>query len=219
MAKKEAAKTTINNVSNDGESALRMPFAVEVTIAGTSDLLFHRYGVDAVASKGAAAKNSAAKKTDDVESYLYRDDDGNICMPGEYLRQSIIEAARYRQDPRSPRKSMRDLMKAAIVALTSLAPVLDVDGKTIAEPHYIDRRRVLIQRNAVTRMRPAIRKGWRVSIVLQVQTPEYLDLALLSSIVADAGRLVGIADFRPTFGRFAQASIVRLEDESREAAE
>ena len=55
--------------------------------------------------KAKAAKNSKAKKTDNLETYVYRCDNGNLGIPGEYLRGSVINAAKYRQDPRSPRAS------------------------------------------------------------------------------------------------------------------
>jgi hypothetical protein len=36
-----------------------------------------------------------------------------------------------------------------------------------------------------------------------VLVPEYIAPDLLHEVISNAGRLVGIADFRPTFGRFA----------------
>ncbi|MGE9244407.1 hypothetical protein, partial [Escherichia coli] len=89
-------------------------------VEGSSDFLFHRWNAEAVDEKAAAAKNSKAKKTDDVESYVYRTEDGDLAIPGEYLRGSIIHAAKFRQDPRSPRKSAMDLFKAAVVVTTPL---------------------------------------------------------------------------------------------------
>lgn len=131
-----AKKERINNVSNDGASGVAMsePYVVEVEITGTAAMLFHAWSVDAVASKAAAKKGSKEKKTDNVESYVYRDEDGGLCVPGEYLRQSIIAAAKFRQDPRSPRKSAVDLFKAGIVALTELCPLGTKDWD------YLDRR-------------------------------------------------------------------------------
>lgn len=185
-----------DSISNDGEHAIRPPFIVTVEIEGTAALLFHAWSVEGVAAKSAAAKGSAAKKTDDLESYVYRNEHGDLCIPGEYLRQSIIHAAKFRQDPRSPRKSAMDLFKAGVVATTELATT----GKPTWD--YIDRRRVMVQRNGVTRERPALLAGWKATFDLMVLTPEYIDQALLRAVVNDAGRLVGIADFRPTFGRF-----------------
>ena len=37
---------------------------------------------------------------------------------------------------------------------------------------------------------------------MQVLLPEYISPERLHATIVDAGRLVGIADFRPTFGRF-----------------
>lgn len=172
------------------------PYAVSITIRGAADLLFHRWNCESVAAKAGAAKNSKAKKSDDIASYVWRDESGGICLPGEYLRQSIIMAAKFRQDPRSPRKSAMDLFKAGLVCLTHLAP-LGVD-----ECDYLDTRRVTVQRAGINRVRPAMRAGWEASFDLQVLTPEYISAALLNDVVTMAGRLVGVGDFRPTFGRF-----------------
>jgi len=172
------------------------PWSVSVTIVGTADLIFNRWDNKAVAEKSAAKKGSAAKKTDNLESYVYRNDDGAICLPGEYLRGSIVNAAKFRQDPRSPRKSAMDLVKAGIVVLTPLASL----GSDKWD--YEDRRRVVVQRNAITRVRPAFKAGWECSIDLAVNVPEYISEAFLRDLLGMAGRLIGVGDHRPSFGRF-----------------
>jgi len=197
MAKKEKS-TAINNVSNDGahEISFGEPYLVEVKLTGTAPMLFHRWSCDAVEEKAKAAKGSKAKKSDNVESYIYRNDENELCLPGEYIRQSIIMAAKFRQDPRSPRKSAMDLFKAGVVSLTELCSL------GVTEWDYLDRRRVVIQRSAITRERPAMRAGWSATAQLQVLLPEYITTDLLSDVLTNAGRLVGVGDFRPTFGRF-----------------
>ena len=167
-----------------------------MTIQGAADILFHRWSNDAVEAKAKAAKGSKAKKTDDIESFVYRNEAGELCVPGEYLRGSIVAASKFRQDPRSPRKSAMDLFKAAIISLTPLA------SRGTKEWDYEDRRRVLVQRNAITRVRPAMHTGWQASFDLQVNIPEYIDPNTLRETIEVAGRLIGIGDFRPTFGRF-----------------
>jgi hypothetical protein len=188
-----------SQVSNGGEAVIATgyPYIVTVTISGIASLLMHRWNCDAVEAKAKAAKGSEAKKSDDLESYVYRNAEGEIAVPGEYLRQAIIHAAKFRQDPRSPRKSAMDLFKAAIVPLTELASL------GAREWDYEDRRRVMVQRNGITRIRPAMRAGWKCTIDLMVNAPEYVEPILLRQVVDDAGRLIGIGDFRPTFGRFA----------------
>ena len=188
----------ITEATNGAASAIAHsePYQVTVTICGTADFLFHRWNCEAVEAKGKAAKNSAAKKTDDIESYVYRDESGELCIPGEYLRQAIILAAKFRQDPRSPRKSAMDLYKAGVVALTNLAPL------GVKAWDYEDKRRVVVQRAGINRVRPAMRKGWKAAFDLMVLTPEYISAQDLNDVITNAGRLVGIGDFRPTFGRF-----------------
>src|ERR1035437_7956045 len=129
--------------TNGAESIIEqgMPYVACVTIEGPAPLLFHRWNSEAVDEKAKAAKNSKAKKTDNIESYVYRTEKGELAIPGEYLRQAIILAAKFRQDPRSPRKSAMDLYKAAVIALTELASL----GTKAWD--YEDRRRVVIQRS------------------------------------------------------------------------
>jgi hypothetical protein len=173
-----------------------VPYGVAVHIQGVADLLFHRWNCEAVAAKGNAPKGSKAKKSDDIESYVYRNDEEELCLPGEYLRQSIINAAKFRQDPRSPRKSAMDLYKAGIVSLTPLASL------GVTEWDYEHKCRVTVQRNGITRVRPALKQGWRADITLMVNLPEYIPPDALQDVITNAGRLVGVGDSRPTYGRF-----------------
>ena len=184
--------------TNDGAFVVEMaiPKLVAFTLEGTSAFLYHRWSNEAVAEKAAASKNSAAKKTDNLESYVYRDSVNTLCIPGEYVRMSVVNAAKFRQDPRSPRKSAYDLFKAGIVSLTELAPLGQFEWD------YLDARRVMVQRSGVTRQRPAINAGWKAEFQFSIQTPEYISEQLLHAVLTDAGRLVGIGDFRPTYGRF-----------------
>lgn len=194
----------INSVSNDGEAVLQksIPYSVVVSFVGTAPFLFHRWSNEAVEEKARAAKNSRAKKEDNLESYVYRDEKGLLSIPGEYFRQALIHAAKYLQDPRSPRKSAMDLFKAGVVCLKEHCSL------RVKEWDYIDRRRVLIQRNAITRCRPAILSGWKVDGEFMVLLPEYIEPSLLHETFTQAGRLVGVGDFRPTFGRF---QVVKFE--------
>lgn len=191
-------------VTNGAAAAIEssLPYRIAVTIRGDSDLLFHRWNCEAVAAKAKAAKGSAAKKTDDVESYVYRNSDGELSIPGEYLRQAIVGAAKFRQDPRSARKSAQDLVKAAVISLTPLASL------GIRDWDYEHHCRVQVQRAGVTRVRPAIAAGWSASFIFLVNLPEYVSPQMLHGLISDAGRLIGFADFRPTYGRF---QITRFE--------
>lgn len=196
-----ATKSRLNGiapVTNDAAEDIvaSAPYVATVRIEGTAALLFHRWSNEAVAEKAAATKGSKAKKTDNVESYIYRLPNGEIGIPGEYLRMAIILTAKYRQDPRSPRKSAMDLYKAGVVSLTEIASLGAKDWD------YLDQRRVQVQRNSITRMRPAFLAGWKAEFEIQVLLPEYISPADLNDVIVNAGKLNGLGDFRPTYGRF-----------------
>jgi hypothetical protein len=208
--KGESVKATLAELgpetSNGAEEVINemTPYRVSVTISGAADILFHRWNCEEVEAKGKAAKGSAAKKKDNIESYVYRDDKGELCIPGEYLRMAVVGAAKFRQDPRSPRKSAADLVKAAIVSLTPLAS-LGID-----KWDYEHRCRVTIQRNGITRCRPAVKAGWEATFIILVNLPHYVPQDFLHQLLSDAGQLIGLADFRPTYGRFMLTAFKRL---------
>jgi len=206
MAKK---MTVLEGVGNDANELLKLsePFRCEVEITGVASLLFHRWSNEVVAEKAAAKKGSKLKKTDDTEAMLYRSPTtGNAVIPSEYLRQSMIGAAKFMSDPRSPRKSMADLAKASIL-------VLEDGDLGVKAPDFIDMRRVLVQRAAITRSRPGFEKGWKTSFVVESLLPEYLNEGILLELLVSAGKFIGLADFRPTFGRFSVTSFKKLNGE------
>ena len=172
------------------------PYIAQAVLVGISDFLFHRWNPDAVREKSRAAKGSKAKNTDDLESFVYRNEAGYLAIPGEYIRQAVIHAAKFRQDPRSPRKSAMDLYKAGIIALTVLCSLNE------SKWDYEDCRRVVVQRNGINRTRPAMKAGWTVTCEILVNLPEYISQSALLEMLVQAGRLIGLGDYRPTYGRF-----------------
>ncbi len=185
-----------------GAIAFEQPYIARITIKGDADLLFHRWNIEAVEQKAKASKGSAAKKTDAVETYVYRDESNFICLPTEYLKMAMAGAAKYKQDPRSPRKSARDLFKAGVVSLTNLVRITTATGEQTEEWDYIFRKRVMVQRIGITRHRPAFHEGWAATTEFLITTPEYISPKLLHEVVSMAGRLEGVGDFRPSYGRF-----------------
>lgn len=214
MKPKQKTTDNIGGVGNGGEALISMqtPYRVSVTIEGLAAILFHKWDCDDVEAKSKAAKGSAGKKIDNPENYIYRLPSGRLALPGEYLRQSIIHAAKFKQDPRSPRKSAMDLYKACVQVLTELADL------GVKDWDYLDRRRVVIQRNAITRIRPALHPGWKATVVFLVTMPHYISVHDLIETLNMAGQLIGLGDFRPTYGRFVVKSFAVLEMEGSKAA-
>jgi len=213
MAIKEPAKGTKKTterspVSNGAQRIIgeHEPYVARITVKGVAPLLFHNYNVESVAEKGKAAKGSAAKKSDDIESYVYRvsQEDDRLGVPGANLCRALAVAAKSIPDPRSPRKSMMDLVTASVIPLDDVAPFIP----DVTEWDFVDTRRVVIQRNAVPRQRPAMHKGWTIMFTVGVQAPEYVPVETLQMLATRAGMFQGLGDFRPTFGRF---SVVNFE--------
>lgn len=186
----------------NGPISFEEPYAIEVTLRGTSDLLFHAWNVEAIEEQANARKGSRGKKTDNVESYVFRDRDGYLCMPGRYLRAALVATAKFRQDPRSPRKSAMDLYKAALVPLTELAQIGPTPRR---EWDFLWRGRHVVQRNGVNRTLPGFLAGWEVTIKMGVLLPEYVRPDMVHDLLILAGRVNGISEMRPTYGRFVVA--------------
>lgn len=173
------------------------PYIVDVTIEGVAPILFHAYDVEVVEQKASARKGSREKKEDNVESFVYRNDAGELCVPGLNFKAAMAEAAKRFPDPSSPRKSARDLVRAGVLVSPFLA---SLGTKTW---DAIDKRGVVIQKTSrVTRQRPMMREGWRCTFEIEVQESEFIREELLREIVDRAGRFGGLGDYRPDFGRF-----------------
>ena len=89
----EPKVTALSGVSNDAklDIEIQTPYMVECQIEGTASILFHRWSCEAIEEKSKAAKGSATKKTDNIESYLYRGKNGEIAIPSEYFRPGSIQ--------------------------------------------------------------------------------------------------------------------------------
>jgi hypothetical protein len=196
----------ISNGAND-DINVSVPYVLNVRIIGVSPILFHAWSNESVAEKAAAQKGSKQKKTDNLESYVYRDENGNLGVPGRNLAAAVRNAGKFMPDPRSPRRSAHDLCKAGVIPLTVVSPLVP-ETKTW---DFDDAQRVTVQRNGITRVRPAMREGWEAEFDLLITTPEYLSPAIMSGLISQAGRLVGLCDFRPTYGRFNIKSLIVRE--------
>jgi hypothetical protein len=217
MAKtKKAPITEINKDKIDQKGSVGVvqvsePYVVLVTIVGTDPILFHRFDTENAEAKAKAAKGSTEKKTDNVESYVYRGAGNELIWPGINFKGALRNAAKFKQDPRSSRKSMADLLRAAVKVKDASFGVDTWD--------YLDKRPAKVQQNGITRTRPAMKPGWKLSHEITVMLPEYLTPRMLSELCVDAGRLIGIGDYRPDFGCFSVERFEVLELDSQEAAE
>lgn len=184
--------------TNDGESAFlaTAPYRINFTIRGVADLLFHRWSNEDVEAKRTAKRGSAVKRTDNLEAYVWRNDDGMVCLPGSYVHRAMVQAGKFMQDPRSSRaKQACDLFKAAFVPVTVLCPL---GPKWEIE----DKRRMVVSNAGITRTSPGFKAGWEATFDFDVILPEYVSQEMFHEALSLAGRVIGLAQYRPTYGRF-----------------
>lgn len=169
---------------------------IKVQIEGISPLLMHRFPIMDEDAK--SKKKNLKKNEDDVESYLYTDDEGRLVQPSTHLIGCMQKAGAKFQIPGQGKLTYKNLMgSGAVIIEPDLIPHLYQDWE-------IDRRPVVVQRARIVRSRPMLRK-WALEFDIEYDNEE-VPKSVLEEILAFAGRRVGIGDFRPDkggpFGRF-----------------
>lgn len=121
-------------------------------------------------------------------------------LPCEYLCRATQVAA---TSTRSGTK-----VKQALSEGLSGDATLVYEGPTNAEEmwndyqcRFIDCRSVVVNRARIMRNRLRIPAGWEATLDLTLDT-SILDIEELKTYITDAGRRVGVGDYRPKFGRF-----------------
>lgn len=99
--------------------------------------------------------------------------------------------------------------KAGVLAMDS--PLIEHDGPKnatcddlIDNPRFRDVRGVKVQQSRVMRTRPVF-PVWALSFGVQVD-PEAVKPTDLRAVLETGGRMVGLCDYRPTFGKFELVS-------------
>lgn len=201
----------ISGVTGKGAGliAFEEPYMVEVKVQGIAPILSHRWDCDSVKIKDEAKKGSKAKKEDDIESYLYRTPEGYVAVSARWVIGALVNAARSLRDPRSPRKNGQDLVRAAIhpPAGVEVYPFLPKRKSY----DYLDRQMERVQRQGITRVRPAFLVGWEAAVQVECLCPELLDAPTLGQLFMLSGRVCGWGDKHPTYGRFMVTQYKQVE--------
>lgn len=156
------------------------------------------------ATKAHKELTSKRKKTDDDHEAiarseflgaLYIDGDGPY-LPSFNLDSCFVEAAKMQKLGRHAKRAMM-VMEDKVY--------LRYDGPRggiglVADPRFVDARSVRVSMARLTRYRPRF-NDWTAECTLAVDT-EQINQNEVRQILENAGRLVGVGDFRPKFGRF-----------------
>jgi hypothetical protein len=173
---------------------------IKVKIKGTGvGLLLHN-----PAAMGASNGGKKVIPTPEQEAKAacyYMEDGETIAIPGWNLFRALVKAA-------APFKDGKTSMSRIVAGGVSVEPeMVSFNTKTYA----IDRRRAVVQRQGILRSRPLL-KNWTLDFDLLVNEEDVSAKAFptLRLICEDAGRRVGIGDFRieknGPFGKFVVES-------------
>lgn len=181
---------------------------IRLTLVGTAPLLMHSTRLADPLDPGARAlKKATSKRSKTEEDYekvarlefaagLYIDEEVGPFIPGENIERCILDAGK--------------LTKAGVKVKRGLFVAtnenwLSYKGPRTTDELWADERFRLISpvkvgMQRVMRCRPIFR-DWRLEADATLD-PEQIDLDEFNGILERAGRLVGLGDWRPRYGRF-----------------
>lgn len=180
---------------------------IDVEITGTTPLICNRF-TDAAAEAASSGTRSSMATTDrgtpqDIaQSKLYVGVDGKTLMiPQPNLLRCLVEGGRFHKVGRTQVTTAKSSMLFACI---------DIEGAEIAlahaQPWKVDTRAVRIPATGgrILAHRPMF-DDWKLAFVMDVDIT-IMSVKLMRQIVDDAGKRVGLGDFRPAtkgpYGRF-----------------
>lgn len=179
---------------------------IKVTIKGISPILMNRFTDEAgiAVSSGTSPTLRGGKKgtpREQAEKTAYRDEKtGELYLPGPNIFAAIIEAGKFHKIGRAKVSNA----KASLVPAGLQVKEIMIPFGT--KEFEVDSRRVVIPSTGGAIMKHRARLDeWQLTFTLEVDlevfTPEFARM-----LVDDAGKKVGLGDFRPArrgpFGRF-----------------
>jgi hypothetical protein len=180
---------------------------IEIEVTGTTALIcnrFHDEAAEAASNGGRTASAAGDRGTprEQAEKKLYTGKDGRtLIIPQPNLLRSIVDGGQYHKAGRSKITTQRSSL---------LYACLDIEGAEIPivhkEPWRVDTRAVRIPSTGgrILAHRPMF-DDWSLKFTALLDT-DVIGVKLLRSIVDDAGKKIGLGDFRPAtkgpFGKF-----------------
>ncbi len=168
----------------------------EVVITGTSPILFHN--PSSMTLKKSAAKKSIPTPAVEADASAYWNrDKTTLVFPGPNLHRALVEASRgYKVGKRS-----------IVPYVAGSVQIEEFEIPFNTTKYEIDTRRAVVQRQGIMRSRARLDK-WTLAFTLNVDSEdmEATDFGALQEILKEAGRRIGVGDFRPSkggpFGKF-----------------
>lgn len=200
---------------------------VRVTIQGTSPLLMNRFTeANEVAVSGGTAmtfKGHKGTPREQAEVKRYADlDTGALFLPGANIFACLIAAGTFHKAGKSKLTTMKtSLIPAGLMVDELVCPLHDEKGEPLTA-FEVDSRSVVIPSTGGRVMchRPRV-DAWNCTFTVEIDT-EMFSPNLIRAIVDDAGKKIGLGDYRPArkgpFGRFVVSKWEIVENDLLNAA-
>jgi hypothetical protein len=188
-------------------------YTTQVRIRGTVPLLQHRFAPEQLGSlmQRATRPPGATDYSSEWSEGMYATADGHLHQPATHLEGALVKAAATFKIKGGGGKTWKDPIRAycyvlpeQILHLRDHQPVKAPSDDLLTYPTdylSVSMMRVIVQRSAVARARLQIAAGWELAFALEVYDPQ-VSAEVVEQILREAGRAVGIGDFRPRYGRF-----------------
>ncbi len=195
-------------------------YKINASIIGTAGLLQHAFGQAQLSVLREGAKKRTGKTDYSLEwmDTMYINSDGLVSQPASHIEGSLIKAST--SFIMKGRKTWKDAIRGYCFVAPDMIPhrynggyVEAPDETLMDEPTEnlsVSIMRVVVVRAAVARSRLLLAPGWKLDFQIDV-VDDQLPPEVLAQILEEAGRAVGIGDFRPRYGRFTVDSFEVVE--------
>lgn len=199
---------------------------IEVTISGITPLLMNRFteANEVAVSGGTSVSYRGDKGTprEQATPKRYADSEGRLYIPGPNIFAAIIAAGTFHKAGKSKLTTMKtSLIPAGLMVDDLICLLTDASGEPLTE-WEVDSRSVVIPSTGgrIMAHRPRV-DAWHATFTLDVDTTMFTP-NLVRSVVDDAGKKIGLGDYRPArkgpFGRFVVSRWGVVEGELKVAA-
>lgn len=174
-------------------------YQVNVELTGTAAIMQHKFSLEKEV-KGAGQQDYSEewKKT------IYTKG-GEIVQPSTHIIAALVKAASTFKIQGKRGKTFKDIFNAYLFVEPEYIPHgIPIPDELDDDPDkqmYVDRRPVVVQRSRVVRARACIHEGWKLAFKITVIDDD-LPVQVLNDALIMAGRIIGIGEYRPRFGRF-----------------
>ena len=177
----------------------------DITLTSTIPYLQNRFRIE---EHDDTKKLTAGKKIYDpkveARKAMYVDPyEGNVFMPSEHILMATVNAgAAFKM---KGNKTYKSVLPSIIDVQPERIPLLDENGVVLDTWQEIDARPVVVQRARVVRYRPKF-ISWTAKFQVHLLDATTLTAYEMKEFIEYAGRMIGIGDYRPRFGRFYVSS-------------